>query len=108
MRAPLLLVGDISLMLQQLIVMLLDRLESAPYFGILSGTIGSPITLGVAPLVQGTCEGFKTPDSSSVPSMEPSRFTTLLVSTSTTMLIAKKKRFERFVRLVVPRFNDIY
>ncbi|KAG5632073.1 hypothetical protein H5410_003790 [Solanum commersonii] len=52
-------VPDNTLMLQELIVKLLVRLDSAP--GIRSGTTCSPITVGATYLVQGSSVGCQTP-----------------------------------------------
>ncbi|KAG5581554.1 hypothetical protein H5410_052181 [Solanum commersonii] len=84
---------------------LLARLDSAPLCGILLASGGSPITVCATPLVHGHSVGFHTPNSSSVPSMAPSRFASPFFSASATMSIAEQKSFERFVRLVPPRFD---
>ncbi|KAK4709058.1 hypothetical protein R3W88_029983 [Solanum pinnatisectum] len=57
-----------------LIFRLLARLDSAPPSGVLLGTLGSPIIVGVTSPVQGLNVGFQTPGSSSVTSMAPPRF----------------------------------
>ncbi|WMV51220.1 hypothetical protein MTR67_044605 [Solanum verrucosum] len=89
---------------EEFIVRLLARLDSAPLCGILLASGGSPITVCATPLVHGHSVGFHTPNSSSVPSMAPLRFASPLFSASATMSIAEQKSFERFVRLVPPRY----
>ncbi|KAG5577826.1 hypothetical protein H5410_057960 [Solanum commersonii] len=65
---------DNSPILQELIVRLLFRLDSAPPYGVLLGTSGPPIIVGGTSPVHGPNVGFQTPGSSSVTSMAPPRF----------------------------------
>ncbi|KAK4724435.1 hypothetical protein R3W88_027214 [Solanum pinnatisectum] len=74
-----------TLILQELIVRLLDRLNIALSIVLASG---SPIIVDVAPRVQGPSMGFDTLGSSSVPSIAPPWFATPTISFSVTMSIA--------------------
>ncbi|KAH0725137.1 hypothetical protein KY284_001002 [Solanum tuberosum] len=91
----------------ELIVRLLARLDSAPPSGVLLGTLGSPIIVGVTSPVQGPSVGFETPDSSSVPSMAPLRFAAPPLFASAAISVAEQESFERFVRLAPPKFHSM-
>ncbi|KAG5577823.1 hypothetical protein H5410_057957 [Solanum commersonii] len=71
---------DSTPILLELIVRLLSRLDSAPPYGVLLGTSGPHIIVGVTSPVHGPNVGFQTPGSSSVTSMAPSRFAVCFAS----------------------------
>ncbi|KAG5599933.1 hypothetical protein H5410_031303, partial [Solanum commersonii] len=86
-------------MLQALIVILLDILDSAPIFGIHSNTTGSPITVIATILVQGPGVVFRAPSSTLVPSFEPSRFASHMVL-PVQPYVLPSRRFDRIRKLV--------
>ncbi|KAH0732877.1 hypothetical protein KY289_004065 [Solanum tuberosum] len=80
-------VPDSTLMLYELIVRLLVRLDSVSPSNVLLGTSGYRITIGATRLVLGPSVGFQTFGPSSVSSIASPRFTSLHISSSATMSV---------------------
>ncbi|KAH0764476.1 hypothetical protein KY285_000347 [Solanum tuberosum] len=92
-------VPDSTLMLHELIVRLLVRLDSVSPSNVLLGTSGYPITNGATRLVLGPSVGFQTLGPSSVSSIASSRFTSPHISSSATVCF----RDSRLVSIYDPR-----
>ncbi|KAG5576795.1 hypothetical protein H5410_056929 [Solanum commersonii] len=86
--------------------LLLAIFDSVPPSSVRTGTSLSSITIGATPPFLGPRVGFQTPGLASVPSLGPPIVGASLIFASATMSVAKKKSFDRFVRLAPPRFGD--